>query len=335
MPQRLITPDGDVRLGIFEVPIDEVNHRDFDLRTPMGRPASALQRRMGFNQFEFLGAMCDEVVFGVAIADVKYAGTGFAYVHEPASRRRTERSVTRPFASGFDFVQTPEAGASTLRSGPLQVEMRATDRGRHLVAKAKGIEVDAHFLEVDMAPMRICTRAGATGFVYARKTAGHRVEGTLTWEGRRYDLAAVGALGHHDWSAGYMRRETFWNWACLAGRDTEGRVLGLNASCGVNETSFLESCFWVDGVLHRLPPVHFVYDRRDLHRPWRVHDEAGRIDLHFTPEGAHAERIDAGLVASNFTQLFGRYRGHLRTVSGETHAVEGLPGYAEWHFARW
>ena len=335
MTERLITADGDVRLGVFASPIDEVNHRDFDLRTPMGRPASALQRRMGFNQFEFLGAMCDDVVFGVAIADVKYAGTGFAYVHEPATRRRTERSVTRPLAAGFDFVQTPEAGVSTLQTRALRVEMHATDRGRHLVAQARGIEVDAHFLEGGMEPMRICTRAGATGFVYARKTAGHRVEGRLTWEGREYDLGAVGALGHHDWSAGYMRRETFWNWACLAGRTADGRVLGLNASCGVNETSFLESCFWVDGALHRLPPVHFVYDRRDLHQPWRVHDEAGRIDLRFVPEGAHAERINAGMVASNFTQLFGRYTGHLRTESGEDHAIEGLPGYAEWHFARW
>lgn len=335
MPERLITPEGDARFGVFDIPIDEVNHRDFDLRTPMGGRASALQRRMGFNQFEFLGAMCDDIVFGVAIADVKYAGTGFAYVHEPATRVRTERSVTRPFAAGFSFVQTPEAGASTLETGPLQVAMRATSTGRHLVARARGIAVDAHFVEGDMAPMRICTRAGATGFVYARKTAGHRVEGTLDWQGRRFDLGAVGALGHHDWSAGYMRRETFWNWACLAGRTPEGRVLGLNASCGVNETSFLESCFWVDGALHRLPPVQFRYDRRDLHRPWRVCDESGRIDLHFQPEGAHAERIDAGLVASNFTQLFGRYTGHLRTEAGDTHAVHGLPGYAEWHFARW
>lgn len=335
MTERLITPDGDVRVGIFSSPIDEVNHRDFDLRTPMGRPASALQRRMGFNQFEFLGAMCDEIVFGVAIADVRYAGTGFAYVHEPATRRRTERSVTRPLALGFDLVQTPESGASVLDTGPLKVEMRAIDGGRHLHARARGIELDARFLEDGMEPMRICTRAGATGFVFARKTAGHRVEGTLRWEDREIDLGAAGALGHHDWSAGYMRRETFWNWACLAGRTTDGRVIGLNASCGVNETSFLESCFWVDGTLHRLPPIHFVYDRRDLHQPWRVHDEQGRIDLHFTPEGAHAERIDAGVVASNFTQLLGRYRGHIRTESGDTHTVEALPGYAEWHFARW
>jgi len=333
--ERLITPDGDVRVGIFQGPIDEVNHRDFDLRTPMGRPASAFQRRMGFNQFEFLGAMCDEIVFGVAIADVRYAGTGFAYVHEPATRRRTERSVTRPLALGFDLVQTPESGASVLDTGPLKVEMRAFEGGRHLRARARGIELDARFLEDGMEPMRICTRAGATGFVFARKTAGHRVEGTLRWEGREIDLGAAGALGHHDWSAGYMRRETFWNWACLAGRTDAGRVVGLNASCGVNETSFLESCFWVDGTLHRLPPIDFIYDRRDLHQPWRVRDEQGRVDLQFTPEGAHAERIDAGLVASNFTQLLGRYRGHLRTGSGETHRIDGLPGYAEWHFARW
>ena len=334
MTTRLITPDGDVRLGVFAAPIEVVNHEDYDLRTPMGRPASALQRRMGFNQFEFLGAMCNEIVFGVAIADVRYAGTGFAYVHDPSTGARSEASVTRPLALGFDFVQTPESGTSTLRSRPLRVEMHAMDTGRRLVAAARDIEIDARFIETDIEPMRICTRAGAAGFVYARKTAGHRVEGRVRWKDLEFDLAAVGALGHHDWSAGYMRRETFWNWSCLAGRSTEGRVLGLNASCGVNETSFLESCFWVDGRLHRLPPVHFVYDRRDLHRPGASTTSRGGSTC-TSRRSAPAERINAGLVASNFTQLYGRYRGRLRTTDGEEHGVEELPGYAEWHYAKW
>ena len=39
--------------------------------------------------------------------------------------------------------------------------------------------------------MRICTRAGATGWVYARKTAGQRLRGTLTWEGGRHDLGVL------------------------------------------------------------------------------------------------------------------------------------------------
>ena len=333
--RSLVLPSGDVRLGVFAEPIDHVNYTDFDLRTPMGRPAGALARRFGFNQFEFLGGFCDAVGFGVALADVRYAGTGFAYVHDRQTGHRVTASVTRPLGLGFDLVQTPETGTSRLDTRPLQVEMSAIPGGRRLRAQGADLSIDAELDESALEPLRLCTRAGATGWVFARKTAGHPVQGTLRWGDRVLDLAEAGALGHHDWSAGYMRRETFWNWGCIAGRLGDGRRLGLNVSCGVNETSFLESCFWLDGRLHRLPAIHFEYDRADLHRPWRLSDETGRLELRFTAEGAHVERIDAGLVASNFTQLLGRYSGTLTTEAGERLEVVEQPGYAEWHYARW
>ncbi len=335
MPSSLITPNGAVRLGVFAEPIEQVNHRDFDLRSPMGRPVGALGRWLGFNQFEFLGGLCDQVGFGVALANVRYAGTAFAYVQERDTGTRTTFSITRPLGLGFSMVQTPESGSSTLSTGTLKVEMQATPTGRVLRAKADGFLIDAEFDETALEPMRICTRAGATGWVYARKTAGHPVRGTLRWRGRTLDLGTAGVLGHHDWSAGYMRRETFWNWGCISGRTVDGRTLGLNASCGVNETSFGESCFWLDGALHRLPGIHFEYDRTDLHKPWHLSDEQGRLSLDFEAEGAHVERIQAGIVASNFTQLLGRYTGTLTTADGETIEVKDQPGYAEWHYAKW
>jgi len=335
MSSSLIRPSGRARFGVFAEPIDTVNHTDFDLRTPMGRKAGALAKWLGFNQFEFLGGLGPDVAFGVAIANVRYAGTGFAYVQDRKTGTRTECSTTRPLGMGFDFVQTPETGTSRLTSGALRVEMTGEGGRRRLRAVGKNIDIDAIFEEGDMTPLRICTKAGATGWVYARKTAGHTVRGTLKWDGRTLDLEAADVLGHHDWSAGYMRRETFWNWGCLAGRLQDGRVVGMNVSCGVNETSFQENCFWVDGRLHRLPPVHFDYDLDDLHGQWRLTDEQGRIELEFTSEGAHGERIQGGIVASNFTQLLGHYTGWLVTDDDELVKVSELPGYAEWHYAKW
>ncbi len=87
MPAPLIDVKGDVRLGIFAEPIDEVNYRDFDLRTPLGGRAGPLRRHFGFKQFQFLGALSEAVVFGCAIADLKYLSTAFVYVYEPATRR--------------------------------------------------------------------------------------------------------------------------------------------------------------------------------------------------------------------------------------------------------
>lgn len=336
----LIGADGRVRQGIFASPIDEVNFRDFPLRTPMGKPAGWWLRRFGFNQFQFLGALCDDLVFGCALADIKYAATAFVYFFEPSTRRLAEHSFQSPLARGIEMDQFPETGQAAFHARGLEIEMTsgASPAFRHLrVRLPNGDAIDAHFDEQDppQQPMRICTRAGANGWVFARKTAGMPASGTVTWGDKTLDLADSNARGHCDWSAGYMRRETFWNWGCLAGTTSDGRALGMNVSCGVNETSFTENCFWLDGILHKLDTVAFDYDPGDLMQKWRLTSGDGRLQLEFTPAGRHIENLDVGLVASNFNQLFGRYRGSLTTRAGELVQVESMLGYAESHYAKW
>jgi hypothetical protein len=337
---RLIDAAGNVRLGIFREPVRDINYRDYRLTNPFGRPVGRLKRHFGFNQFQFLGGLSEALVFGCAIADLKYAATAFVYCYEPTSRRFTEHSFKLPLGLGAHFDQTPEDGTASFRSGCNHMTMTGTanPRGRRLaVHLASGVAIDAVFSEDDppMQPMYICTRAGVSGWVYARKTAGLSVSGSFDWHGRSYDLGAIGALGHHDWSAGYMRRHTFWNWACLAGRAADGRAIGLNVSSGVNETGFTENCFWIDGTLHKLDSIHFQYDHRDLMKPWRVTSFDGRLRLDFHPEGSHVERVNAWIVASNFNQLFGRYAGVLSTAAGERIPIDGMLGYIESHYAKW
>lgn len=331
----LISPDGSLLCGLLDEPIERINHRDYDLLDPFGRPVRGLRRRLAFNRFEFLGGLSDALIFGVAMADVGYVSTAFLYLFEPKTGTMCSRSLRTPLSIGTTMADTPERGTSSFVGLGGRVEMSAIGNARRLKATARGVKIDATFSEGAMTPQRICTRTGPSGWVYARKTAGHSITGSVEWDGRRIDLSTLSALGHHDWSAGYMRRETFWNWGCLAGRLADGRVVGMNISCGVNETSFTENCFWLDGALHRIGPVHFDYERRDLGRPWRMTDSGGHLDLTFTPAGRHVERINALIVASNFTQMFGHYDGTFTTDEGEVLTVSGMPGYAEWHFARW
>jgi hypothetical protein len=337
---RLVDRAGNVRFGIFEDPILEVNHADYRLTDPFGRPRGRLARRFAYKQFQFLGALSEDLVFGCAIADLKYIATAFVYCYDPRTRRHAEASFRRLLGAGVRLTDTPESGTTSFRTRADVIEMHADPEARRrrlVVALARGVAVDATFDEAPSAiePLRICTRAGPTGWVFARKTAGQRVTGTLRWQDRSYDLGALRLHGHHDWSAGFMRRQTFWNWGCLAGVAADGRVLGMNVSCGVNETSFTENCFWVDGRLHKLDSVAFEYDRDDLMRPWRVRSFDGRLQLEFHPEGRHVERLDAKVLATNFHQLFGRYHGWLATASGERIAVAGMLGYMESHYAKW
>ena len=334
---KLIDPSGEVRLGLLEEPIEAINHEDYALLTPMGRRAGWLQRRLGFNRFDFMGALSDELVLGAAVVDVRYVSAGFAYVTNLETGRTVTVSQRLPLGLGATMSASPESGVSAFSGMGVRIEQSALGNTRRLVIQSRKLSAELTFSEGQLAPLRLCTRAGASGWTFTRKAAGHSVQGWISLNGRRRTFGAEDGLrGLHDWSAGYMRRETFWNWAAAAGTLRDGRVLGLNLSCGVNETSFSENALWLDGTQHRLPPVHFACDRRDLMKPWRVFDQQGRVSLSFTPiKTAHKERVSALIVASNFAQICGKYTGRLETASGEVVAVEGMTGLAEWHYARW
>jgi len=339
-PTRLVDGEGEVEVGIFSAPITEINYHDFLLTGPFGRRKGRLARHFAFKQFQFLGLLSERLVFGCALADLRYVGKAFVYLFDPETRRLRQWSYTTPLALGFRFDQRPETGSASFRRARKAISMTGHDapKERRLrVDLDRRISVEATFGEEEppIQPMIICTRAGATGWVFARKTAGLPVRGRISLEGVSYDLEQVGALGHHDWSGGFMRRRTFWNWGCLAGRTARGRVIGMNVSCGVNETSFTENCFWVDGKLYKIDTVDFRYDRRDLTKPWRLSSYGGRLSLEFHPEGHHRERMNALILASNFTQLFGRYYGTLKTGAGEEIPVDGMLGYAESHYSKW
>ena len=131
-PRRLVDPAGNVRFGIFPHPIDEVNFRDYPLADPFGRPRGRLGRHFAFKQFQFLGALSEELVFGCAIADLKYVGTSFVYCYAPKTRRFAEYSFKRPLALGTTFTTTPETGTTTFRAGRTTIVMDtiAHPRGR-------------------------------------------------------------------------------------------------------------------------------------------------------------------------------------------------------------
>ena len=56
--------------------------------------------------------------------------------------------------------------------------------------------------------------------------------------------------------------------------------------------------------------------------------------MQFTPEGARSERINLGLLASDFTQPFGAFRGVWRDDDGSEHTLTGI-GVVERHRALW
>ncbi|TBW49979.1 DUF2804 domain-containing protein [Marinobacter halodurans] len=329
----LILPNGQPRLGTLDTPVDHVNYRDFDLRSVMDRPRSRLARYWRFNQFQFISAMGPDWLMGLAVVDLRLVSNAFFYLYDFRSGEMQECSWLSPLALGTDCDQDPEGGRCRFARGGTRIDIRGEGRQRRVDLVASGVALQLT-LGDDEAPLRVCSRAGYDGWVFTRKSAGLPVSGEVRWGDRVYvfDERMRGTI---DWSAGFMRRETAWNWACLAGKAGDGTVIGLNLAAGVNETGITENALWLDGELIKLDLARFGFDRYSPDSPWRVTTSDGRVDLTFEPAGVRREKLNVGLLASNFRQYAGTFSGHVVGHNGRTVAVSGLRGLMEDHFARW
>lgn len=353
-PKTLVDASGLPALGRFTETVSHINGRDTHLRTPMGGPASAFAQHFHYKQFQYFGVISDDLLIGCALANTAWLGLAFVYVYNPHDGKLHEYTWRSPFARAMTLSESPRQGQSHFAQSGISISMHYAEEGDGL-RKSIDIQCDALTLNASMIenrdyqPMSICTRTGINGWTYANKVAGVAVSGELSWNKQQFSLEKLNACGHHDFSAGYMRRETFWNWACFSGT-VDGHKLGFNLSCGVNETSDTENCLWLDGKLIKLNTVTFEYNRDDLHQSWRITSAADNSDLHnvhspsksgdkidiiFTPEGNHQEKLNLGIFASNFNQLFGRFNGSITLSSGAALTLDNQYGFVEEQFAKW
>ncbi len=324
-------------LGILAEPVGPVAREGYDLRTPMGGRAGWFARRFGFKHFQYMGAVSDKLFVGCAIADAGLLVNSFAYAFDPRSRQLCKRGWERPLGRGFAYNPDPDDGVSRFTGARGSVTMTAV-QGRH----EKRLQVELDDLEIDMAfvdappfeTLRICTQTGATGWTYAQKVAGVPATGTVRCALGEFNLEEINAYAHHDFTAGYLRAQTNWYWACLSGRAASGEVIGCNLSSGVNESGVTENCLWCDGRLFKVDSVLLECDEDDLERPWEISSHDGAVALVFTPLGAYRARRNLWLAGNNFQQLFGRFDGVIRCGEREI-VVRDMGGFAERQYLKW
>lgn len=171
--------------------------------------------------------------------------------------------------------------------------------------------------------------------------------------------AGGGALGLLDWGRGVWTYDNTWYWAAAQYHVTDagGRdhVIGLNLGYGFGDTSAAsENMVFVDGVAHKLGRVDFgiptvgggAGDGRgggggiggragkggpayDYLAPWHMTDDAGRLDLTFSPQIDRTDFINLAVVRSDQHQVFGLLTGTIVLDDGSTLALDGLRGSAE------
>ncbi len=175
-------------------------------------------------------------------------------------------------------------------------------------------------LEPDGDPVEVVSAHGAA-HIWTRKVP-VRAAGDVILDGRTRPVDIRGLL---DDSAGYHARHTRWEWAAGVGATADGHSLAWNLVTGIHDgPDASERTVWVDGRAAEVGPVAFA---GDLGAATFMTGE----NLEFTAEAVRQRRDRMLLVASDYVQPFGTFRGRL---PGGFSVDEGW-GVMERHSARW
>lgn len=298
------------------------------LRAPRGR----LWRWLHHKRWHYVGLGNEQLFIGVAIVDVGWTCTAFAYLFD---RRR--RSLLADWSQdGLPRLQAgvsdePLAGAHSWFRGPgarLSLVHSAAPDTLALAVAVRGLHLEAVLDLGSMAPPLLAVGPIEGGLAHAtQKTTALPVQGWAEAGGERFDLG--GAWAAIDASNGLLARKTAWRWASAHAPD-----IGFNLQQGYFGGQ--ENLLWLNGRPIPLGAASFAFDAAQPLQPWRVQTDDGLLDLVFTPEGARAQNRDLGIAASRYVQPIGRFSGIVRESPDATpRPVCDLLGVTEDHASRW
>jgi len=263
-----------------------------------------------------------------------------------------EYNSLRPLAFAADFQPSPN-GVWALKQGDKswRIQPLTDQSGWHFQFTHPDWDVsfELHDNRTSISALNNAPSASHRGqpsrpFHYTHKLTGAVANLRLRMHNETHELTDV--RGVFDFTLGYPPRATLWQWASWIGQLDDGRTLSGNL---VAQTmNGLENAVWIgaaegtregskDGAqthVIALPQAIFDDLPTDTAQTWQIRTADDRLRMQFTPEGARSERINLGLLASDFTQPFGAFRGVWRDDDGSEHTLTGI-GVVERHRALW
>jgi hypothetical protein len=317
-PRAVVDGAGQPAMGRFAGMAETI---DWSALAPPFR-RSAWWRRFHHKRWHYAAFACDEVFCAVAIVDLGWTSTAFAYVFERRARK---------LIASYSQDGVPGLSASLAAHGGGNSHFRflssRIDFGAGALSFHSGeLSINARFSGA--TPQLLAVGAVEGGSVHAtQKSAGMALAGEVRVGARRISLD--GGVASIDYSNGLLARDTAWRWACAHSLE-----LGFNLQAGYFGAN--ENALWLDGKIIPLGAASFDFDGADPMAPWHIHTACGLLDLHFTPEGLRREDKDLLIAASKYVQPIGTFSGWVKpSRDAAPIAVDALVGVTEDHRSRW
>ena len=336
-PGPLLNPDGSLAdIGWARQPLLDCNlenARFYGLR---------FLQPLRIKCWDYYGIFTPDRFYSFTISDIGYIGMVFAYVVDFKDNTYHEETLTLPLAKNVKLPRNSTQGGSSFDNGKVSLEFQILENSRRLIVNWPGfgstdLSADVTFsLPPEHESMTIVIPIPEKRFYYNRKINNMPAKGWVKYQGKQEEITPDKCLGGLDWGRGVWAYNSFWLWASTSGFLADGRRIGLNLGYGFGDNSAAtENAFILNGKIHKLEQVEFVYSAEDYKKPWKMRSDDGRLMLTFTPFLERVAKTDLKVLYSEVHQMFGRYEGTLKTKDGEIIQVSNLIGFAEEHHARW
>ncbi len=327
-PKTLLNAQGEVQFGRYAGALAEF---DWQAIAPQWQ-RSLLWRRLHHKRWRYISLATDEIFCGIAIVDLGWASSAFAYVFERASQREIA-SFSQEGLPYFSCRISPQAFAlADCRFAAFGKQMRFAhieDSERYQLEIHGGhLHIQAEIDGSNAGPALLAVGQVAGGTVHAtQKTAAMRVKGQVIVAGQEFALD--GGVDAMDYSNGFLARDTHWRWACA-----QSEQLGFNLQQGYFAGQ--ENALWLDGQLYPLAAAHFEFDANAPEKPWQITTADGLLELEFTPEGIRRQNKNLKVAISRYVQPIGQFSGWVKAHADAPKVeVARLIGVTEDHFSRW
>jgi hypothetical protein len=294
-------------------------------------------------RWDFWGVTGPGCALNIVVADVDYLGLADVWFRDLSRGAETTRAVMVPLARGVTLPDRVGAAPIRIERGGLDVSMVEEAGGTRLRVSFTGFEADVLIQRPDgHESLSVVIPWSDRRFQFTTKDVARPADGTVTWDGRTYDLRPDGtSWGCLDFGRGKWPYRTTWNWGAGAGVvDGPGGATTVGLQLGgkwTDGTGMTENALCVDGRLSKLSEdLVWTYDTTDWLRPWTIRTpRSGRVDLTFTPLHDKRSRLHAGVVSQSVDQCFGTYAGTIVPDDGPPLAIDAVSGWAEEASWRW
>lgn len=318
---------GELRAGRYVGRLPEVDWST--LGAARSRPS--WWRRCHHKRWTYVGIGTPSLFIGVAIVDLGWSTTAFAYVFDRLRQRLLVDwdAVGLPQLSGRVTNGPLQAGEAWFRSFNGRLAFRpASGDTLHLDWRTRQVQLVAELDLGRMPPSLLAIGTPAGGLAHAtHKTSALPVRGWLSLDGQRLSLND----GHAsiDNSNGLLARDTAWRWA-----SAHRPGLGLNLQSGYFGGQ--ENALWLDGDIIPLGAAHFEFDPAQPLADWCIHTDDGLVNLRFKPLGARLGDKRMLVAKSRYVQPVGLFEGTVRpSRSAPPRPFKDLLGVTEDHHSVW